>query len=184
MSTAKYTKEAARLEGEAAALETAGKPVAYEFSRIDQFTIAPSRHPMRVSVRAGADADAPPAEDDESGAAVYDAAYCAEARANADVILIDTPGGDTVLSNAAHGLADQIVDAIARVCAQAIGPDAHVFAAGITTKMTQMTAGEPEDQLRGPFENLMADVAAALGWNATGNKLVQPSGTGTSMSAG
>ncbi len=34
-----------------------GKPVAYEFSRSDQFTIAPSRHPMRVSVRAGADAD-------------------------------------------------------------------------------------------------------------------------------
>lgn len=33
-----------------------GKPVAYEFSRSDQFTIAPSRHPMRVSVRAGADA--------------------------------------------------------------------------------------------------------------------------------
>lgn len=34
-----------------------GRPVAYEFSRSDQFTIAPSRHPMRVSVRAGADAD-------------------------------------------------------------------------------------------------------------------------------
>ncbi|SFS44381.1 division plane positioning ATPase MipZ [Brevundimonas viscosa] len=33
----------------------------------------------------------------------------AEARAIADFILIDTPGGDTVLSRAAHGLADQIV---------------------------------------------------------------------------
>lgn len=33
----------------------------------------------------------------------------AEARATADVILIDTPGGDTVLSRTAHGLADQIV---------------------------------------------------------------------------
>lgn len=32
-----------------------------------------------------------------------------EARGQADVILIDTPGGDTVLSRAAHGLADQIV---------------------------------------------------------------------------
>jgi len=32
-----------------------------------------------------------------------------EARGSADVILIDTPGGDTVLSRAAHGLADQIV---------------------------------------------------------------------------
>lgn len=39
------------------------------------------------------------------------------------------------------------------------------FAAGITAKMTQLTAGEPEDQVRGPFENFMAGVAAALGWN-------------------
>ncbi len=33
----------------------------------------------------------------------------AEARSHADVVLIDTPGGDTPLSRAAHGLADQIV---------------------------------------------------------------------------
>lgn len=33
----------------------------------------------------------------------------AQARAEADVILIDTPGGDTLLSRTAHGLADQIV---------------------------------------------------------------------------
>lgn len=33
----------------------------------------------------------------------------AEARRMADVVLIDTPGGDTVLSRKAHGLADQIV---------------------------------------------------------------------------
>ncbi len=39
------------------------------------------------------------------------------------------------------------------------------FAAAVTAKMTQLTIGEPEDQVRGPFENLMADVAAALGWN-------------------
>lgn len=38
----------------------------------------------------------------------FDAAF-AEARAMAGVILIDTPGGDTLLSRAAHGLADQIV---------------------------------------------------------------------------
>ncbi|WP_420469758.1 division plane positioning ATPase MipZ [Brevundimonas sp. FT23042] len=38
----------------------------------------------------------------------FEAAF-AEARATADVILIDTPGGDTVLSRTAHGLADQIV---------------------------------------------------------------------------
>jgi chromosome partitioning protein len=33
----------------------------------------------------------------------------AEARRIADVVLIDTPGGDTILSRKAHGLADQIV---------------------------------------------------------------------------
>lgn len=32
-------------------------------------------------------------------------------------------------------------------------------------KMTQLTLGEPEDQVRGPFENLMAAVAEAIGWN-------------------
>ena len=40
--------------------------------------------------------------------AIFDRAF-AEARARADVILIDTPGGDTPLSRAAHGRADQIV---------------------------------------------------------------------------
>lgn len=39
---------------------------------------------------------------------VFEAAF-AEARAVADVVLIDTPGGDTLLSRMAHGLADQIV---------------------------------------------------------------------------
>ena len=33
----------------------------------------------------------------------------AQARAEADIILIDTPGGDTLLSRTAHGLADQVV---------------------------------------------------------------------------
>ena len=40
--------------------------------------------------------------------ASFDRAF-AEARAKADVILIDTPGGDTALSRAAHARADQIV---------------------------------------------------------------------------
>lgn len=34
-----------------------GRTVQYEFSRRDEFTIAPTRHPMRVRVRLGADAD-------------------------------------------------------------------------------------------------------------------------------
>lgn len=38
------------------------------------------------------------------------------------------------------------------------------FAAAVTAKMAQLTIGEPEDQLRGPFENLLAGVAAAPGW--------------------
>jgi len=41
----------------------------------------------------------------------------------------------------------------------------RTFAAAVTAKMTQLTAGEPEDQVRGPFENFMAGVATALGWN-------------------
>ncbi len=40
--------------------------------------------------------------------AIFDAAF-AEAQASADVILIDTPGGDTILSRTAHARADQIV---------------------------------------------------------------------------
>ena len=46
--------------------------------------------------------------DETEQLARFDAAF-AEARATADFILIDTPGGDTVLSRTAHGLADQIV---------------------------------------------------------------------------
>ncbi|WP_423921613.1 molybdopterin-dependent oxidoreductase [Frigoribacterium sp. 2-23] len=34
-----------------------GQPVQYEFTREDEFTIAPTRHPMRVRVRLGATAD-------------------------------------------------------------------------------------------------------------------------------
>ena len=41
----------------------------------------------------------------------------------------------------------------------------QTFAAAVTAKMTQITAGEPEDQVRGPLENFMAGVAAALGCN-------------------
>ena len=39
------------------------------------------------------------------------------------------------------------------------------FAQAVTDKMAQLTPGEPEDQLRGPFENFMAAAARALGWN-------------------
>jgi len=41
----------------------------------------------------------------------------------------------------------------------------QTFAAHVKAKMTQLTHGEPEDQIRGPLENFMGDVAAALGWN-------------------
>jgi len=46
--------------------------------------------------------------DEAEQLAKFEAAY-AEAQTVADVILIDTPGGDTALSRAAHGRADQIV---------------------------------------------------------------------------
>ena len=46
--------------------------------------------------------------DEAEQLARFDAAY-AQAQASADIILIDTPGGDTALSRAAHGRADQIV---------------------------------------------------------------------------
>ncbi|MFP7761052.1 molybdopterin-dependent oxidoreductase [Marisediminicola sp. LYQ85] len=38
------------------AVLTTGRPVQYEFSRTDEFTIAPPRHPMRISVALAADA--------------------------------------------------------------------------------------------------------------------------------
>jgi hypothetical protein len=39
------------------------------------------------------------------------------------------------------------------------------FAEAVRAKMSTLTPGEPEDQLRGPFENFMADAARALGWD-------------------
>jgi hypothetical protein len=36
------------------------------------------------------------------------------------------------------------------------------FADSITSKMTTLTAGEPEDQLRGPFDAFMQEVGQAL----------------------
>ena len=39
------------------------------------------------------------------------------------------------------------------------------FAEAVKTKMNQLAHGEPEDQLRAPFENLMADAARVLGWS-------------------
>lgn len=36
------------------------------------------------------------------------------------------------------------------------------FAEGVTAKMTSLTVGEPEDQLRAPFEVFMEEVGHAL----------------------
>jgi hypothetical protein len=41
----------------------------------------------------------------------------------------------------------------------------HRFVRDVSTKMSMLTPGEPEDQLRSPFENFMGDVARTLGWN-------------------
>jgi len=38
------------------------------------------------------------------------------------------------------------------------------FAEAVTAKMSQLTAGEPEDQLRAPFETLMHEFGGALSW--------------------
>ena len=38
------------------------------------------------------------------------------------------------------------------------------FAAAVTEKMTQITSGEPEDQLRAPFESLISAAASVFGW--------------------
>src|ERR1017187_6694831 len=48
------------------------------------------------------------------------------------------------------------------------------FAEAVKAKMSTLTHGEPEDQLRGPFENLMTDVARVLGWDVicTGETLL------------
>jgi len=39
------------------------------------------------------------------------------------------------------------------------------FAHAVTSKMSQLTAGEPEDQLRAPFETFMEEFGRALSWN-------------------
>jgi len=39
------------------------------------------------------------------------------------------------------------------------------FAATVSAKMSTLTRGEPEDQLRAPFESFIADVSHTLGWN-------------------
>ena len=39
------------------------------------------------------------------------------------------------------------------------------FAAVVTDKLTQITHGEPEEQLRAPFENFMGAAANAFGWD-------------------
>jgi len=39
------------------------------------------------------------------------------------------------------------------------------FAESVRKKSSQLTRGEPEDQLRGPFDTFMKDAASALGWD-------------------
>ena len=39
------------------------------------------------------------------------------------------------------------------------------FAAAVAEKMAQISPGQPEDQLRAPFENFVNEVAQALGWH-------------------
>ena len=63
--------------------------------------------PMPVEPAMGDGKELARATEDEQIAS-FDRAF-AEARARVDVILIDTPGGDTALSRAAHARADQIV---------------------------------------------------------------------------
>lgn len=41
----------------------------------------------------------------------------------------------------------------------------QTFARTVRLKMTQLTVGEPEEQLRGPFDAFMTDFATAVGWN-------------------
>ena len=41
-------------------------------------------------------------------------------------------------------------------------PALKKFADAVTAKMTQLTAGDPEDQLRAPFETFMEEVGQAL----------------------
>jgi Type ISP C-terminal specificity domain/N-6 DNA Methylase len=50
----------------------------------------------------------------------------------------------------------------------------RIFAGTVTAKMSQVTLGEPEDQLRGPFENLIATAGTTFGWNVvcTGETLL------------
>ena len=41
----------------------------------------------------------------------------------------------------------------------------QTFASTVTAKMTQVTTGSPEDQLRAPFETFMETAGQAFGWN-------------------
>ncbi len=45
-----------------------------------------------------------------------------------------------------------------------IGTALRSFADSVYAKMSQLTHGQPEDQLRGPFENLIEEVGQSFGW--------------------
>jgi hypothetical protein len=49
--------------------------------------------------------------------------------------------------------------------ATAIQGALQTFAEAVKSKMSQLTHGEPEDQLRSPFENFVSETARILGWN-------------------
>ena len=48
-----------------------------------------------------------------------------------------------------------------------IYPALQEFAAAVVEKLAQIPPGEPEEQLRTPFENFMGKAADVLGWNVT-----------------
>jgi chromosome partitioning protein len=64
--------------------------------------------PMPLEPGLGADAAKVALADPAEGLARFESAF-GESMAGADVVVIDTPGGDTALSRAAHGRADLIV---------------------------------------------------------------------------
>jgi len=54
-----------------------------------------------------------------------------------------------------------------------IGAALQRFVEAVQCKSSTLTRGEPEDQLRAPFENFMADAAQALGWEAVSTSEVR-----------
>ena len=66
-----------------------------------------------------------------------------------------------------------------RTESEAVHAALQEMAGAVAEKMAQISTGEPEDQLRAPFENFMAEVARTVGWKVicTGETLL-PGGIG------